>query len=155
MKKLFLLLLLASSVAYAETYEWIDSEGTVHFSGSLPEIPAAYRKSAIALGMNSDPVANSSKGAVPAATGQDTAGGSAIAPGLEQLKERIQNDEGTMELVRTLMNDPQMQALLNDPALLRAAQSGDITVLLNNPGFMKLLSNPKVQEIEKRVQRGN
>lgn len=32
MKKLFLVLLLATTVAQAETYKWTDKEGTVHFS---------------------------------------------------------------------------------------------------------------------------
>lgn len=154
MKKLFLVLLLAASVAQAETYEWTDREGTVHFSESRAEIPARYRKSAVPLGIDTGTTANGA-GALPsAATGQSTAGSGSIAPQLQELMGRIQNDEGTMALVRTLQSDPQMQALLKDPAVLRAVQAGDVGALMGNPAVMKLLANPKVQEIEKRVQQG-
>ncbi|MDR3581162.1 MAG: DUF4124 domain-containing protein [Oryzomonas sp.] len=154
MKKILLMLLLAASVAHAETYEWTDREGTVHFSDTRAEIPALYRKSATPLGMDTVTTANSGR-AVPAATsGQGADAGGSIAPQVEQLKERMQNDKGTMSLVRALLSDPQMQAILDDPAVLRAAQAGDFGALLNNPDVMKLLSNPKVQEIGERMQQG-
>jgi hypothetical protein len=154
MKKLFLILLLAASVAQAETYEWTDAAGTVHFSDTRAGIPAPYRKSATPLGMDTAPTAISSRAVPPAAAGQGADAGGSIAPQVEQLKERMQNDRGTMALIRALLSDPQMQALLNDPAVLRAAQSGDFGALLNNPKVMKLLANPKVQEIGKRMQQG-
>ncbi|MGD0585591.1 MAG: DUF4124 domain-containing protein [Oryzomonas sp.] len=154
MKKILLVLLLAASVAQAETYEWTDAEGTVHFSDTRAEIPAPYRKSATPLGMDTAPTGNSSRDVPSAAAGQGADAGGSIAPRVEQLKERMQNDGRTMELVRALQNDPQMQALLNDPAVLRAAQSGDFGALLNNPNVMKLLANPEVQEIGKRMQQG-
>ncbi len=154
MKKIFFILLLAASVAQAETYEWTDREGTVHFSDTLVEIPALYRKSATPLDMDTAPTANSGS-AVPSATaGQGADAGDSIAPQVEQLKERMQNDEGTMALVRALQSDPQMQALLKDPTVLRAIQAGDFGALLNNPDVMKLLANPKVQEIGNRMQQG-
>lgn len=154
MKKILLVLLLAASVAQAETYEWTDREGTVHFSDTRAEIPAPYRKSAVPLGMDAAPTANSSRDVLPAASRQGADAGGSIAPQVEQLKERMQNDGGSMALVRALLSDPQMQALLNDPTVLRAAQSGDFSALLNNPNVMKLLTNPKVQEIGKRMQQG-
>ncbi len=64
------------------------------------------------------------------------------------------NDEGIMALVNALQNDPQMQALLGDPAILRAIQAMDVGTLMNNPDFLKLLTNPRVQEIEQRMQQG-
>lgn len=154
MKKILLILLLAASVAQAETYEWTDRDGTAHFSDTLAEIPALYRKSATPIGMDTAPTANSGT-AVPSANAvQGADAGGSIAPQVEQLKERMQNDEGTMKLVRALLSDPQIQALLNDPAVLRAAQAGDFGALLNNPDVMKLLANPKVQEIGNRMQQG-
>ena len=44
-----------------------------------------------------------------------------------------------------------MKALLSNPAMISAIQAGDIGTLMNNPAFMKFLNNPRVQEIEKRV----
>jgi hypothetical protein len=56
-----------------------------------------------------------------------------------------------MALILSLQDDPEMQALLNDPALLEAVQAGDLSALTANPRFMKLLDNAKVKEIQKRV----
>jgi PAS domain-containing protein len=45
-----------------------------------------------------------------------------------------------------------MQALLSNPDIIRAVQSGDYSVLVTNPAFLRLLNNPRVQEIGKRMQ---
>ncbi|KAB0670227.1 DUF4124 domain-containing protein [Oryzomonas sagensis] len=155
MKRLLIILLLAASAAQAETYEWTDREGTVHFSESRAEIPAPYRKSATPLGID---VTGSGSGPAAAvsspATRQGTTEGGSVADRMEEVKGRLQNDEGSMALIRQLQDDPQMQALLSDPAVLRAVQAGDYGALMNNPAFLKLLTNPRVQQIEKRLQQG-
>lgn len=151
MKKLLMILLLAASVAQAETYQWTDGEGTVHFSESRAEIPAPYRKSATPLGI--DVTTGSGSGTVPAAR-QSTPENGSVASRIEEAKGRLLNDAGSMALIRQLQDDPQIQALLSDPAVLRAVQAGDYGALMNNPAFMKLLTNPRVQQIEKRIQQG-
>jgi len=147
MKKLVLIILLAATVAQAETYKWTDTEGTVHFSESLGEVPSNYQKNAKPLGMDTNASANKNK-AVPSAEPRQRAvvNGSA-APDVEELKERMLKDEVTMSLIRELQNDPEMQALLSDPVMIHAIQAGDISTLINNPDFMKLLNNPRVREI--------
>ena len=57
-----------------------------------------------------------------------------------------------MEQIRALQNDPEMQALLSNPDVIRAVQSGDYSVLVTNPAFLRLLNNPRVKEIGKRMQ---
>jgi hypothetical protein len=83
---------------------------------------------------------------LPAGGNQSTS-----APQTEGLQEQMLQDEGVMALIGALQEDPEMQALLNDPAVQRAVQSGDINALLNNPAFMKLLTNPRVKEIERKL----
>ncbi|MDA8412646.1 MAG: DUF4124 domain-containing protein [Desulfobacteraceae bacterium] len=152
MKKVILALLLTATVAQAEMYTWSDTEGTVHFSESLAEVPAGYRNSAKALGMESSG-ATHDKTSVPAAESRQRATGRESAtPNVEEMKERMMKDEGTMALIRELQNDPGMQTLLRDPAVLRAIQAGDIGTLTSNPDFMKLLNNPRVREIVKGMQ---
>ena len=156
MKKLLFVLLLAATVAHAETYKWIDSEGTVHFSDSLGEIPANYRNSAKPLEVNRTPDSESGlrqdSGAVRSESGQQSSGGQSGTPSqVEGLKERMMKDEGIMTLIRALQDDPEMQALLSNPVMMSAIQAGDIGTLMNNPAFMKFLNNPRVREIEKRV----
>ena len=132
MKKLFLILLLLATVAQAETYRWTDAEGTVHFSDSADKVPAMYRSSAKIL--------------------EDTAN-SSVAPQVDALQERMLQDEEVMSLIGALQNDPEMQALLADPAILAAIQAGDIATLTSNPDFMKLLDNPKVRAIQQKMQQ--
>ena len=155
MKKLLFILLLAATVAHAETYKWIDSEGTVHFSESLGEIPATYRKTAKPLEMNTTRNGDGGNGLDPGAarseSGQNAGEHLNVPSQVEGMKERMMKDEGTMTLIRALQDDPEMQALLSDPAMVSALQSGDVVTLMNNPDFMKILNNPRVREIEKRV----
>ena len=70
---------------------------------------------------------------------------------VQELQQKMLTDEQTMALILSLQNDPEMQALLNDPALLEAVQAVDLSALTANPRFMKLLDNAKVKEIQKRV----
>ena len=155
MKKLLFILLLAATVAHAETYKWTDSGGTVHFSESLGEIPAAFRESARPLEMGEVQNGIGSPGNVPAPalseSGQGAVNKSNAPSQVEGMKERMMNDEGIMTLILALQEDPEMRALLNDPIMMSAIQAGDIGTLMNNPVFLKILNNPKVREIEKRV----
>ncbi|WP_281185372.1 DUF4124 domain-containing protein [Trichlorobacter lovleyi] len=144
MKKLILFLLLLAPAAHAETYQWTDSAGTIHFSDSLAEVPASYRKSAKALGINTLP--GRSVASPTASQGNND------FSGVDALKERMLQDQGVMEQIRALQNDPEMQALLSNPEVIRAVQAGDYSVLVNHPAFLRLLNNPRVKEIGKRMQ---
>lgn len=123
MKKAFLVLLLIATTAQAQTRQGMDVTG----SRPAPLLVAA-------------------------ASGQSPAASSALPPEVEGLKEQMLGDEGIMKLIMALQSDPQMQALLNDPAVMNAIQSGDLGALLQNPAFLKLLDNPRVKEIEKMMQ---
>ncbi len=144
MKKMILFLLLLATSTNAETYQWVDRAGTVHFSASLAEIPASYRKSAKPLGITVSPTT--------ASPAQNSKQSNKLAPQVTPMKERIMQDQTSMDLIRSLQNDPDMQALLNDPAIVRAVQAGDYGALLNNPALLKLLEKPQVKAIGKRMQ---
>ena len=70
---------------------------------------------------------------------------------VQELQQKMLGDEQTMALILSLKDDPEMQALLNDPKVQEAVQSGDLSALTANPRFMKLPDNAKVKEIQKRV----
>jgi hypothetical protein len=70
---------------------------------------------------------------------------------VRELQEKMLGDDLAMALILSLKDDPEMQALLNDPAVVSAVQAGDLGALTANPRFMKLLDNAKVREIQKRV----
>ncbi len=75
--------------------------------------------------------------------------------GMPELQEKMMNDEGIRALVSVIQETPEMQSLLADPKALEAVQAGDIGFLLNDPRVQKLLDNPQVREIGKRVNRGS
>ncbi len=88
-------------------------------------------------------------GGVTAAVAAD--GGGDVTPQVQELQKQMLGDPGIMALIMALQNDPEMQALLNDPKVVAAVQSGDIGALLGDPRIMKLLDNPQVREIEQRL----
>jgi hypothetical protein len=152
MIKVFLIVLLVTTAAQAETYKWTDREGTVHFSGTLAEVPASYRKGAESIGVDINGSTTGIKAVTPAGPRQRTNNTGAIAPQLEGLKERVMKDEGIMTLIGSMQDDPEIQALLNNAALMSAIQAGDIDTLKNNPDFLKILNNPRLRDIVKRIQ---
>ena len=154
MKKLLLVLMLVTTVARAETFSWTDKEGTVHFSGSLGQVPADYRKGARALGIDTKGTTTENRAAVAAPPGRTVADQGSALPDVEGLKQRMLDDEGIMALIYALQSDPELQALLANPAILGAVQSGDVAALVNNPAFLKLLNNPQIRQIEKKLQNG-
>ena len=47
--------------------------------------------------------------------------------------------------------DPEVQGILEDPSTIQAVNAGDIGSLTANPKFMKLLENPTIQDITKKM----
>jgi len=91
--------------------------------------------------------------ATGALAGSDGSSSLAVDPAqVQALQERILNDPGIMALLLSLQNDPDMQALLNDPAVAASLQAGDLTSLASDPRVVKLLGKPQVKEMEKRLQ---
>ncbi|ABQ24855.1 hypothetical protein [Geotalea uraniireducens] len=72
---------------------------------------------------------------------------------VQEIQGKLLNDEGIMALILSMQNDPEVQALLSDPAVVNAVAAGDVKALADNPRFMQLLNKPQVREIQKRVNR--
>jgi hypothetical protein len=73
----------------------------------------------------------------------------AVSPAEEipRIQERLLNDEAILKKIQALQNDPDIQAVLNDSALMDALRAGDLKAVMSNPKFMRLLENPAIQEI--------
>jgi hypothetical protein len=63
------------------------------------------------------------------------------------LQQLMMGDPEIIRMLLTLLNDPDVQGILQDPSILEAVNAGDIEALISNPKFMKLLENPTVQDI--------
>ncbi len=70
----------------------------------------------------------------------------------KQLQQQMLANPDVMALITALQSDPEMQALLSDPAFVEAAQKGDTATLTADPRFQKLLNNPKVQAIIRQMR---
>ena len=70
---------------------------------------------------------------------------------IQQLQQRMMSDKEVVEMILSLQNDPDVQKVLQDPEIMEAINAGDINALLANPKFMKLLENPTIQDIRKKV----
>ncbi|NJO17786.1 MAG: hypothetical protein HC877_19265 [Thioploca sp.] len=77
----------------------------------------------------------------------------AISSELQNLQNLIMNNPEMMNSVSSLQDDPQFQAILQDPEVINAVTAGNLNGLLANPNFMKLLENKKVKEIAQQIEQ--
>jgi len=69
------------------------------------------------------------------------------------LQEHMVSDQNSLDSITALGDDPDVRAVLEDPELMKAVESGDIAALMANPKIMKLLENPALQSIGKGNQK--
>ncbi len=65
---------------------------------------------------------------------------------LRAMQGKILGDKAMMSKITAIQNDPEIQEILQDPALMQAINSGDIGALMANPKVVKLLQNPSMQD---------
>ena len=70
---------------------------------------------------------------------------------LQELRQSMMSDPEILGMIFSLQNDPEIQAILKDPELMKSLGSGDIGALISNPAIIKLLNNPKIQDIGKKA----
>ncbi len=94
------------------------------------------------------PITNTS--AVVSSPPTDVAG---MAPSaLQSLQSSMTSNTAIMSSIMELQNDPQMQAVLADPEVMRAVQNFDLEALANNPKIRALMNNAKVRSIQGAAQ---
>jgi hypothetical protein len=89
------------------------------------------------------------------ATASDTTDSSRVTTDAADLQNRILTDDGIMAIVQALQDDPDIKAVLEDPKLMAAIKAGDTNTLMTDPRFMRLMANPRVQEIAKHLEKPN
>jgi|AntAceMinimDraft_1070359.scaffolds.fasta_scaffold35033_1 hypothetical protein len=78
-------------------------------------------------------------------------GGSAS---IEALQSAIMSSPSLMSSIMALQSDPQVQALLADPEVLRAVQSLDFDALSRNSKIQALMQNPQVKALQSSIGTG-
>jgi len=66
---------------------------------------------------------------------------------IQQLQKSLAQDPAAMQSITNLQSDPQIQAVLSDPAIAKAIQEGDYSSLLGNPKIQALESNEHLKEL--------
>ena len=71
----------------------------------------------------------------------------------QQLQSQLAQDPEAMKSILSLQNDPQIQALLNDPQIMQAIQRGDYPSLLNNPKIQALDNDPQLKSVLRELEQ--
>ena len=87
--------------------------------------------------------------ATPGATGSARI---TATPEFQSMQNRILADPQVMGDIQQMVQDPEIMALLADPTLLAAIQSGNAASLQADPRIKKLSENPKVQALIGKLQ---
>ncbi len=72
---------------------------------------------------------------------------------IDQLRDKITEEKEVMDLITALQNDPEMQAILNDPAAMNAVIFMDMNFIENDPRMKNLHNNPRMRELLKRLSQ--
>ncbi|MEP6484900.1 MAG: hypothetical protein ABJB01_10660 [Rudaea sp.] len=80
-------------------------------------------------------------------SGKPSARDEAVNRDVQQQQLRLAQDPAMMQSIMSLQSDPQIQAILSDPAILKAIQDGDYTSLLANPKIQALDSDEHLKQL--------
>ena len=80
-------------------------------------------------------------------SGKSSAHDDAVTGEIQQLQTRMTQDPAAMQSIMSLQSDPQIQAILSDPAIVKAMQDGDYMSLLGNPKIQALESNEHLKQL--------
>jgi hypothetical protein len=80
------------------------------------------------------------------------AGSKSSSAAVGDLQKRMRSDPQMMNEIEALSSNPDVQAILNDPAILDALNRGDLVAVLTNPKVAKLTENPAVRDIARQLE---
>ncbi len=72
-------------------------------------------------------------------------------PQVRDLRQQMLNDPALLELIMSLQDNPEFKQALQDPDIQEAIRTGDTGRLASNPIINRLINNPAVLEIYKKV----
>ncbi len=97
-------------------------------------------------------IASIQRGARSTVDSVGSAAGALGADAIQGLQSSMAQNPGVLGSIMQLQSDPEMQAILSDPGLMRAVQSFDLEALRNHPKIRALMNNARVREIQKDMQ---
>lgn len=85
--------------------------------------------------------------AAVASSDRPAAHDNALTGDIQRIEANLAQDPASLQSIVSLQSDPQIQALLNDPVIMKAIQDGDFTSLMNNPKIQALENNERVKQL--------
>lgn len=85
-------------------------------------------------------------------SGKSSARDDTLTRNIQQLQTQLAQDPAAMRSIMSLQSDPQIQAILNDPAIVKAIQEGDYMSLLGNAKIQALENDERLQQLLQQVQ---
>ncbi len=153
-----LLLGLASGVLASPTLELKDGsriEGEIQgiengvYTILSPSIGTVHvAQSNIVRIVYSDDVSNAADSSAKKSPPRDEA----LTRDIQQLQASLAQDPAAVQSIMSLQSDPQIQAVLSDPAIMKAIQEGDYTSLLGNPKIQALESNEHLKQLVRQQE---
>jgi ribosomal protein S1 len=126
------------SIVTGEVVSLSNGKYTVH-SGSLGSVQIEESKILAIRPVAASAVANSG-------TVHD------MAVDVKTLQDRMMNDQEVMSRIQSLQNDPEFMKIIEDPEIMKAVNAGDISALMANPRFLRLMNNSTVRDIAQKVR---
>ena len=80
-------------------------------------------------------------------TGSSSSGYQVGQEDIQAMQQSIMANQELLNMIMNLHDDPEIQAILKDPEIMRAVDSGDVSALMANPKFMLLLEKAEIQAI--------
>lgn len=85
-------------------------------------------------------------------SGKSSARGDSLTHDIQQLQTGLAQDPAAVQSIMSLQSDPQIQAILSDPAIMKAIQEGDYTSLLGNPKIQALENNEQLKQLVRQQE---
>ena len=95
----------------------------------------------------SSDVSNAAGSPDKAAADKPAARNDALARGIQQLQASLAQNPAAVKSIMDLQSDPQIQAVLSDPAIVKAIQEGDYMSLIGNAKIQALESNEHLKQL--------
>ena len=73
-----------------------------------------------------------------------------VATQIKTLAEAMEGDQSIMDKISSLSQDADVMRVMQDPAIMKAIEAGDIASLMSNDKFMQILNNPTIQAIVRK-----
>ena len=144
-----IIFVLSGPEAEAEMYACPDGSGSVEYTNAWHSGCQEMVIGGTETKPEPPPSSSSTQGGSGAA---GTISGNYVSSEVTRMRQTMLSDPEIMDLLLSLQNDPDLIKILQDPAIMRAVSSGNISALESNPAFMKLMNNKKIQQIEQKMQ---